>query len=329
MLNTVNCENFPIIYPINGLKILTISRKELKRALITVGYPSYRKSLSHVGIWRARMLNCMVQGYFDKDLGTTDYYRNLEQSERAAASFLFGQGMTYWFAQNYLSMYYLVHVLENQNQFTRAPTVTPKAGAGVIKPKSRPDFIGRCPRGYHVFESKGGVRKPSGKTIANALAQVSCISRVRGTNPVTRTAACFAFKAGGLTGRVIDPEEEGECFDLDFDDGDAISKAYTFFLDEIFQEQSSQKIIDGFTMIEIDTGVYYGIDNEVLSILKNIPKKPARWRSKQESYDLEVSNFTSSINQVLESKREANIWLRDKNVIVGNDGIVLLDKTEE
>jgi hypothetical protein len=43
----------------------------------------------------------MATGYLDGKLGTTRYFRNLEQSEKVGVSFLLGEAFTHWYAQDH------------------------------------------------------------------------------------------------------------------------------------------------------------------------------------------------------------------------------------
>src|SRR5580693_24007 len=128
----------------------------------------------------------MMQGYLDANLCTTPYFRNLEQSERAAVCFLLGQAFTLWFAQELMSIAYLVHVQGMAKWTPTGAGITPKSGAGVPKGKSRPDFIGFAGMERHVFETKGRTRGIYDKLMRSALAQVSKIATINGKPPATR-----------------------------------------------------------------------------------------------------------------------------------------------
>jgi hypothetical protein len=167
---------------LNGTLTLTATRPDFIRSLLTVGYPSRRAAIRTVGRWREEMLVAMATGYLDHNLHTTTYFRNLEQTEKAAVSFLFGEAFTHWCAQDRMNIEYLVHVAGLRSCTWGAATtpVTPKPGALPPAPKSRPDFIGIRRRERHVFESKGRIRRPSTATVNKALGQVSALHSING-----------------------------------------------------------------------------------------------------------------------------------------------------
>jgi hypothetical protein len=75
---------------LNGSSPITATRADIIRSLLTVGYPSRKAALRKVGPWRVRMLVAMATGYLDRALNTTQYFRNLEQTEKVGVSFLLG-----------------------------------------------------------------------------------------------------------------------------------------------------------------------------------------------------------------------------------------------
>jgi hypothetical protein len=95
---------------LNGLSPITATRSDIIRSLLEVGYQSRKKAIRKVGPWRARMLVAMANGYLDSSLNTTQYFRNLEQTEKVGVSFLFGEAFTHWFAQERMDVEFLVHV---------------------------------------------------------------------------------------------------------------------------------------------------------------------------------------------------------------------------
>lgn len=132
------CQNFPSPDYSHLLTRMTanIDKREFTKSLITVGYPSKRKARTTVGIWRARMLKNMVAGYLNDNLSLTNYFVNLEGSEKATVSFLFAQALTHWFAQNHMNIYYLVHVIGADESYdSSGAMVTLKRGSAAPQKK--------------------------------------------------------------------------------------------------------------------------------------------------------------------------------------------------
>lgn len=301
---------------LNGTRTLFPSHADIIRSLLTVGYPSRRHAIRLVGSWRETMLVAMATGYLQPSLHTTSYYRSLEQTEKVGVSFLLGEAFTHWYAQSQMKVTILLHVasLASCRWATTTMPVTPKVGAAPPPPKSRPDFIGLRCRERHVFESKGRTRAPGAGTVSKALGQVSALHTVNGRPPTTRCANFFMFKASGAQGRIIDPPGIGKGIDLRFDEFEAMTRAYSFFLDRPVGDLSD-KVGEGYVGREIDDGVFFAIDAKVYAALQEMP--PTR-RGRMRRY-LEVSDILERNVQRFESRR-------DGGVSAGPDGLLLVDR---
>lgn len=229
-------------YPgLNGSKPLTATKLEIERSLLMVGYPSAQAAIAMVGSWRATLLSALVEGYLTSQLRPSRYFLALEPSERLSTTFLLAQAFTHWAADAHLSVPILLHVTGATPVWSLASMPgAGKTGAGPVKQKSRPDFIGIAPRGYHVFESKGRSLPTSStsrsSTVASgcmkdALAQVSRIATVGGAAPKTRSAAVWVLRPTGLRGYITDPPRAHASYDLKFDLSRALMKYYRIALD--------------------------------------------------------------------------------------------------
>ena len=73
------------------------------------------------------------------------------------------------------------------------------------------------------------------------------------------------LKATGAEGKIVDPDGGANGVEVTFDEWEAVSKAYSFFL-----EGENADLIDangdGYVGREIETGVHFGIDKKVLSL---------------------------------------------------------------
>lgn len=300
----------------NGIHTLGATRADIVRSLLTVGYPSRKVAVRTVGRWRERMLSAMARGYLTSNLGTTRYFRSLEQSEKAGVSFLFGEAFTHWYAQYHMNIEYLVHVagVKDCTWVTPKKKLAPKAGASTPPPKSQPDFIGIRLNERHVFESKGRQRNPSLSAQAKALGQISTLVSVNGKKPTTRCATFFMLKASGAAGKIIDPPADGPRVGVTFDERDAIAKAYSFFLYGPTGSLADQ-IGPGYVGREIEDGVFFGIDKEVLAVLSERPPT-ARARRAQ----------VREIFEILASREQAYEARRSATVSPGRDGTLLVDR---
>lgn len=314
---TVTSANFSGRFTaLNGTNTFLPTHADIVRSLLTVGYPSRRAAVRVVGPWREEMLVAMATGYLDSSLNTTAYYRSLEQTEKVGVSFLFGEAFTHWYAQSQMSVPFLLHVagLGSCRWASSTTPVAPKIGATPPPPKSRPDFIGIRRRERHVFESKGRTRAPSPSTIAKALGQVSSLASINGRPPTTRCASFFMFKATGTQGRVVDPPAAVNGVDLQFDDFEAIARAYSFFLDRPVIDLSDQ-VGDGYVGRAINDDVFFGIDKKIFAAVR---ESPLNGRSRFMRF-LEISAIIDESAQRFENRQ-------DRGVSSGPDGLLLVDR---
>ncbi len=302
-------------HSLNGRASLSATRPDIIRSLLTVGYPGRRAAIHTVGRWRERLLVALATGYLDQNLATTRYFRNLEQSEKSGASFLLGEAFTHWYAQEKLRIKYLVHAKGMTScTWTKGHTPAPKSGAWAPAEKSRPDFIGVRRGQYHVFESKGRVRKPSAATVGKALGQVSKLISVNGLTPTTRCACFFMLKESGVEGHVVDPPTDPEGLALTFDEWDALTAAYSFFLDVGIRDLSDE-VGEGFDGREIEEGVYFALDRKVLAALRQRPTE-VTLRQKR----------VTEVFDVVEGNAQAYQGRRTNDASPGPDGTLLIDR---
>lgn len=303
---------------LNGTTDINATRADIIRSLLTVGYPSRKEAIRKVGLWRTRMLSAMAYGYLDRALRTTGYFRNLEQTEKVGVSFLLGQAFTHWFAQDRMGIEFLEHVagFKSITWKTSSATVPPKAGASTSSPKSRPDFIGMKKTEKHVFESKGRIRRPAQSAVAKALGQVSALRAINGTQPATRCATFFMLKASGAEGQVIDPEGDAAGIEVNFDDWELITRSYAFFLDG---ENAALPDVaaEGYVGREIDDGVFFAIDKQVLSAASG-QGQPASASERQQRRD--------EVFDILAHRAGHYLERRTEDVSPGPDGTLLIDR---
>jgi hypothetical protein len=304
---------------LNGSTDITAIRADIIRSLLTVGYPSRRKALRKVGPWRIRMLSAMAYGYLDQALRTTEYFRNLEQTEKVGVSFLLGQAFTHWFAQDRMDIPFLVHVagLRSTVWGTSSATVPPKTGASPPSPKSRPDFIGKKKAEMHVFESKGRIRRPAHSAVGKALGQVSALRSVNGAQPATRCATFFMLKASGAEGRVIDPVGNPAGVEVRLNEWEMVTNAYAFFLDGE-NVDLADAAGEGYVGREIDNGVFFAIDKKVLNAAAR--QEPASAPERQQRLD--------EIFEILAHRATLYRERRAEEVSPGPDGILLIDRRQ-
>lgn len=302
----LDCSGFPAAThaALNALTDLSVDLQDLTRAAMTVGYPSRKMAIAQVGAWRARALRHLVHGYVTPGLAPTNYFRNLETTEKAAMSFLLAEAFTLLFAQKAMGLWYLVHV--------RGCGFDLKVGTPKLKPHAiakssdvRPDFIGRKIGEHHVFETKGRQRKLSTLERNRALGQVSAISNINGTPPKTRVVAAFTFAKAGIRGQIVDPEATAD-HNLIYDEAMAVRKYYTAFRNS--RALSRMRQIGDFICLEVGDGLVWGVDRKIPTLL-------------QPGTDDELNGDLPVLNH-LEHRQEVYADLNGQGLSVGPDGVV-------
>jgi hypothetical protein len=308
---------------LNGSSSPKPSRGDFIRSLITVGYRSASDADWKVGPWRQKILFAMAMGYLHHDLRTTRYFRNLDQSEKVGACYLFGEAFTHWFAQTQLGLPFLLHVAGLKTcVWQKTHPLPPKPGATPPAPKSRPDLVGFRQGEYHVFESKGGQKKPSGAAVAHALGQVSALTAILKTQPppaqnialATRCASFLTLRASGAVGRVIDPPGEELGHALSFCEGEAIRSVYRMFPKRRVRWVDLGRHED-FVGYEIDDEVYLCVDRNILQMARDLAGRAP------------IETGAGRVFEALASRSELYRSMNSEDLSVGPDGIALLDRT--
>ncbi|HEU5068229.1 MAG TPA: hypothetical protein VFT61_08595 [Sphingomicrobium sp.] len=309
-------------YPgLNGVRPLSVTKLEIERSILMVGYPTARDSRAIGGPWRARLLSALVEGYLTPTLATTRYFRALEPSERVSMTFLLAQAFTHWVADTHMQVPILIHVSGTSNYSVAATTSPGKPGAGTQKNKSRPDFFGIAAGEFHVFESKGRSLPagPSGRSasVANALlpsalAQVSRVATVNGMVPKTRTAAAWIFRQSGSHGFVQDPPSTAIAYDVTFDVTEALLRYYRLILDASVDEMGVRgKLL---IRVPLDEQRTLFVDRKLRELLHQL-----------EQGDLSAQQFL----EVLAGRREnlermRRLVRRSSLITMGLDGVGLM-----
>lgn len=311
----IMCDGFPAAFAsVNGNHPVNASHLDIQRHLLSVGYPSRNQALVQVGMWRAVSLIAVLRGYLNENLETTEYFRNVEQSEKASTSFMLGQAFTAWFASEHLRVPILVHARGTPG-YAYAAGGVPKPGVGAINPNARPDFIGLDATGYHVFEAKGRSSAIPNGLMNHALSQVSIVSTVNGLIPKTRVAACFAFEDVGSSGRIVDPIDGEGGQNLKFDPHPVILKAYSFFLQQEFRATANSAIPE-YVSVSIDGQLRYGIDEEVLDATEALQS------TSPEGHD--DGRGAAQVLRILDAKRDKYLAARGHSEFsIGLDGTML------
>jgi hypothetical protein len=169
----------------------------------------------------------------------------------------------------------------------------------------RPDFIGRKTGEHHVFETKGRQRGLSTKDRNRALGQVSAITTVNGTPPMTRVVAAFTFAKAGVRGSIRDPEATASDA-LVYDEAAAVRKYYVAFGSK--SARAGMREIGDFTCLDLGDGQIWGVDSKIPLFL--------HFTSKDDGQP------DVAVLMHLQSRQDAYAELNGGRLSVGRDGIV-------
>jgi hypothetical protein len=220
---------------LNGQTPQNIKPFDLARAIATVGQGSWH-SVFELGIYRIAELICKALAFSKLDNGNLvlqDRFYNLNQSEKATVSYYFGQGLTKLYAEKHLKVKWLFHVDDYSSdiQFNTRGVAASKYTVGFTrKTAQRPDLIGiKQANVSHIFEAKGNSGGYDLSVMQHAINQVSQVLTYNSVAPATRTACYFDLSCVPIKGIIIDPEEDENGIDINFNEESAILKYYSFF----------------------------------------------------------------------------------------------------
>jgi hypothetical protein len=285
--------------------------------------------VSSAGRWRAQLLSALVRGYLTSTLATSRYFLALEPSERVSMTFLLAQAFTHHVADRHMSVPILLHVHGAGPRWTLATLPAgAKSGAGPLKAKGRPDFIGIEPGAYHVFESKG--RSLANKstslsgTVAGgvmpaALAQVSRIATVGGSPPKTRTAAVWVLRRTGVRGYVTDPPVADAAYDLAFDLTAALAKYYRVVLDAPLASSARARAPKGFVRLAVADGRELFVEGKLLGVLRGLENRVTSGE--------EVMAMLEARNRAY--RRIRHLAARSRRLAFGLDGVGLVGSADD
>lgn len=167
---------------------LPATLEDLALAIVTAGRSSWPNVLKG-GINRLYEITAILlktQAYVEeipKGLATTDLYRNLDATEKAAASYRIGMGFAKLVAEKRLGVPWLRHV----DPLIRQNVIQTK-----LSTHERPDMIGQgVDRKWHVVEAKGRSSSDS-SAISKGQQQAAAVNSVAGSTPKTQSA-CVAW----------------------------------------------------------------------------------------------------------------------------------------
>lgn len=302
---------------LNGQRDMSVSKLDIARAGMTIGYPKTIAAIQDLGIFRFLELYFRTQSYIEKQ---NNYYQLkpvfsvLDSSEQRTISYFFGQAFTKLFAEKYLNC------VQVDNFGNHKPNVSflrtnknfiPKHQLfNSNKTPKEPDLIGFARNGVHILEAKGYSSGFNGGVFQHAINQVSIINNVNGRQPLTKTACFFDLSGNPIIGTIIDPDTPSANIDIEFNQDKFISNYYQMFNLEkqnrrtYWEFEIGKNKFSGFRLFDLMYPRYFfGVDSK---IFEQINSGSSKIDFDNSEYDL--GNYKSDY----------------ENISLGPDGIILL-----
>lgn len=153
-------------------------------------------------------------------LRKSDAYRNLDPSEKAAASYFIGLTLANLMARRLLGVDWLMHLDVYHDSLQPG-----LLGSG------RPDLVGLdAQHQWHVIEAKGRSHGLDGSVVHKAKEQTLKLRTVRGREPILRVASVAHFSRESLSLRLEDPVgQDIDAVDWDFTENEFLRDYYDPF----------------------------------------------------------------------------------------------------
>jgi hypothetical protein len=299
---------------INGQQNMIVSKLDIARAAMTIGYPKTLDAIQDFGIFRFLELYFRTQSYLEKYnnyFQLKPIFHLLDSSEQRTISYFFGQAFTKLFAEKYLDCYQVdnfgnhkhnVSLIESNIKFVPKHQLYNSEK----KPKE-PDLIGFARNGVHILEAKGYSSGFNGSVLQHAINQVSVINQVNGRKPLTKTACFFDLSENPIKGTIIDPDSNLKNIDINFNHDAFISDYYQIFNLEkhnfrktYWEVEIGNNRFSGFRLFErMYPRYFFGVDSKIFEQVNRGISKIEFENKKYDLFDYE-------------------------NISIGPDGILLL-----
>ena len=265
-------------YQVNGDGYIATTWPELVHAAITVGRRGWRDVLKHGRYsafemyYRAAMLLANLK-QSQGQLRKSDAYRNLDPSEKAAASYFIGLTLAKLMARKLLGIDWLMH-LDVYHDLLQPDLLE----------SGRPDLVGLDARHqWHVIEAKGRSNGLDGSVVRKAKEQTLKLRAIRGREPILRVASVAHFSRESLSLRLEDPVgQDVDAVDWDFTENQFLRDYYDPFAALIdqngrfgtgeFNTNAQSETVNGMEFLVADlpdVDLAIGLDRRIYELLRS------------------------------------------------------------
>lgn len=318
----VNVSRFPLSFNhLNQSNVdLKISRYDIARAYMTIGFPKLTNAIQLFGVKRFielvfRSFNYITlsKGYFKLN----DLYKSLDPSEQRTITYFLGQSLAKLFAEKKLKCIIVDHINNHKTYINFATTTAsfvPKIVLHTTKKIAKePDLIGLdSSSDYHVLEAKGYSSGFNGGEFQHAINQVSRVNTVNSKSPATKSACFFDLSNSPFLGTIVDPDSSDKELSITFSENTFINQYYSIFNFKLLRRKLFWIIKIGgfeFALFRIFPPfrpfIYYGVEYSIFEKVNT---------NKQITLN-DIPNFS-----------DAKISLEeDLNYSIGPDGTIFLE----
>lgn len=323
---------------LNGSKKMKITRMDLCRCVMQVGYKNYFSYMSS-SIYKRLQLFFMVMAnvkYCNEELMFKDAYYLLDQSEKVGISYQIGQGLTKAVAEEYFDVPWVAHfsiMKKSGYQFNGGGTIK-KTIVQNLKKGKEPDLVGYDKKGQiHLFESKGTAKdKMPDDSVQKAINQISHYISATDHNGntqdfVTRNACLFTYNSG-LQGRIIDPSKDDNEIHIESAIG-YMYCIYNYYFDFLHNYKRLDIIREagrtwcGYMLSINNQKIFWGIDSSYLNFL-NEQFSSILSKYKKDIWEKSVKNRSKEVLAFLSENGTKNKLSNKNDISVGSDGFILI-----
>jgi len=298
-----------------------ISRWDLARAFMTIGYPKLYNAISQLGLGRFLELYFRTRNYVEYNnanyLKLKRSFFTLDPSEQKSISYFIGQSLTKLFAEKKLGCI-LVDNINNHKTLIRfitgSATFTPKVKLySTTKNPREPDLLG-ISRGseYHILEAKGYSSGFKAAEFQHAINQVSKVNTVNSKIPLTKSACFFDLSTSPFVGTIVDPDSDDKNLEIVFEENLFLEEYYSIFNLKFLNRKTFWTIQLGFFEFALfrvfpphQPFIYYGVE---FSIFEKINRRKT----------LTISDLPKIVE--FENRSDEKL-----NYSIGPDGIIFLE----
>lgn len=264
--------DFPSGSKLNRTGSITVPWDDVLWAAVTVG-KAQRDLLRHGRYSYAELFHrvACISAYFDRDgderLVLSGAFKQLDPSEKGVVSFYSGMTFAKLYADEVLSIPWLMHISRYSSAWSVGYGSNPK----------RPDLFGCNAAGeWAVAEAKGRVRVTT-KLVTKMKEQKSAVASIHGVPPTYRFGSATRFERNQLSLRVVDPLAGRRAQDVPLDPAAWLVDYYrpiVELLEDLDARQAGGDLVAMLPGTDVEIGADQGLVSAVQECIQLVFKRP-------------------------------------------------------